>query len=75
MAGIVGDLFLKLYIVILVSGKLALRGSYSCSDGKEMYKKACCTSRIVVLPIQTIAFLTFSLSSPSWHLKVPYIIA
>ena len=26
MAGIVGDLFLKLYLVILVSGKLALRG-------------------------------------------------
>ena len=24
-----------------------------------------------VLPIQLIAFLTFSLSSPSWHLKVP----
>ena len=136
MAGIAGDLFLKLYLVILVSGKLALRaclhegggpqvgevtcgglphltckrdhikmrdcmdrrvtppkrvtspswgppppckqalrGSYSCSDGKEMYKRTCCTCRIVVLPIQTIAFLTFSLSSPSWHLKVPYIIA
>ena len=26
MAGIAGDLFLKLYLVILVSGKLALRG-------------------------------------------------
>ena len=41
----------------------------------KMYKKACCTCRIVVLPIQTIAFLTFSLSSPSWYVKVPYIIA
>ena len=36
-----------------------------------MYKKASCTRRVVVLPIQPIAFLTFSLSSPSWHLKVP----
>ena len=26
MAGITGDLFLKLYLIILVSGKLALRG-------------------------------------------------
>ena len=29
MAGIVRDLFLKLYLVILVSGKLALKGLYS----------------------------------------------
>ena len=28
MAGIAGDLFLKLYLVILVSGKLALRGRF-----------------------------------------------
>ena len=33
-----------------------------------MYQKACCTCRVVVLPTQPIAFLTFSLSSPS---KVP----
>ena len=36
-----------------------------------MYKKSRCTCRVVVLLIQPIAFLTFSLSSPSWHLKVP----
>ena len=36
-----------------------------------MYKKARCTCRVVVLLIQPIAFLTFSLSSSSWHLKVP----
>ena len=36
-----------------------------------MYKKARCTCRVVVLLIQPIAFLTFSLSSPSWYLKVP----
>ena len=35
-----------------------------------MYKKARCTCRVVVLLIQPIAFLTFLLSSPSWHLKV-----
>ena len=29
--------------------------------------------RDVVLPIQPIAFLTFSLSSPPWHLKAPFI--
>ena len=33
MAGIAGDLFPKLYLVILVSGKLALRGWFgSCSS-------------------------------------------
>ena len=34
-------------------------------------KKAWCAYAVVVLPIQPIAFLTFSLSSPSWPLKVP----
>ena len=28
----------------------------------------------VVLPVQSIAFLTFSLSSPSWHLKVTVVV-
>ena len=45
--------------------------SWSCSDCKEMYKKAWCTCRVVVFTIQPIAILTFS-SSPSWHLKVPF---
>ena len=34
MAGIAGDLFLKLYLVILVSGKLALRGWLGILDFK-----------------------------------------
>ena len=39
--------------------------------GKEMYKKAWCTCKVVFSPIQPIAFLTFSLTSPSWYLKLP----
>ena len=42
----------------------------SCSDGKEIYKKAWCTCKVVVLPCQAIAFFTFS--SPL-HLKLPII--
>ena len=38
---------------------------------KKCTKKACCTCRVVALPIHFIAFLTLSLSSPFWHLKVP----
>ena len=45
--------------------------SSSCSDGKEMYKKACCTYKIVVLLIKPIDFVAFPLSSPSSGLKVP----
>ena len=33
---------------------------YSCSDGKEMYKKAWCTCKVVFLPYQAIPFFTFS---------------
>ena len=32
----------------------------SCSDGKETYKKAWCTCKVVVLPYQAIVFFTFS---------------
>ena len=39
-------------------------------DGKEMYKKAWCSCKVVVLPCQAIAYLTF-LSPP--HLKLPII--
>ena len=39
-------------------------------DGKEMHKKARCTCKVVVLPCQAIAYLTFS--SPP-HLKLPII--
>ena len=36
-----------------------------------MYKKAWCTCKVVVLLIKPIVFLTFSLPSASWDLKVP----
>ena len=39
-------------------------------DGKEMYKKAWCSCKVVVLPCQAIVYLTF-LSPP--HLKLPII--
>ena len=39
----------------------------SCNDGKEMHKKAC---KVVVLLIKSIAFLPFSLLSPSSLLKL-----
>ena len=48
-------------------------GIFMCSravDGKEMYRKAWCTCKVVVLPCRTIAYLTFS--SPP-HLKLPII--
>ena len=38
---------------------------------KEMYKKARCMCKIVVLVIKPIAFLKFSLLSLSLDLKVP----
>ena len=46
--------------------KLGILMWQSCSDGKEMYKKAWCTCQVVVLPYQAICFFTFS--SPL-HLK------
>ena len=39
-----------------------------------MYNKACCTCRVFVLLIQPVSFLTFSLSSPSWHFIVPNVV-
>ena len=39
--------------------------------GKEMYKKAWCACKVVVLLIKPIDFLTFSLPSASLDLKVP----
>ena len=36
-----------------------------------MYKKAWCTCRVVVLPIQTFFILPYSLASPSSLLKLP----
>ena len=43
----------------------------SCSDGKEMYKTALYTCKVVVLPIERIAFLPFLLPSPSLLLNLP----
>ena len=43
------------------------RGSRAV-DGKEMYKKTWCTCKVVVLPCQAFAYLTF-LSPP--HLTLP----
>ena len=45
--------------------------SWSCSDDKEIYQKVCCMCKILVLRVKPIAFLTFSLSSRSWLLKLP----
>ena len=36
-------------------------------------RKVCCTCKVVVLLIKPIAFLTFSLASPSSHLNVPFL--
>ena len=51
--------------------KLGIFTPYSCSDDKEMYKKAWCTCKVVVLRNKPIAFLTFSLPSPLSLLKLP----
>ena len=50
--------------------KLGIFTVRSAVDGKEMYKKAWCTCKVVVLPCQAIAYLTFS--SPP-HLKLTII--
>ena len=36
-------------------------------------RKVCCTCKVVVFLIKPIAFLTFSLASPSSHLNVPFL--
>ena len=50
--------------------KLGIFTDSRAVEGKEMYKKAWCTCKVVVLPYQAIAYLTFS--SPP-HLKLPII--
>ena len=40
--------------------KLGIFTSWSCNDGKEMYKKAWCTCRVVVLLISTNCFFCLS---------------
>ena len=51
--------------------KLGIFTSWSCSDGKEMYKKTWCTWKMVVLVVKPVVFVTFSLWSPSSDLEVP----
>ena len=50
--------------------KLGIFTGSRAVDGKEMFKKAWCTCKVVVLPYQAIAYLTFS--SPP-HLKLPIV--
>ena len=50
--------------------KLGIFTDSRAVDGKEMYKKALCTCKVVVLPYQAITYLTFS--SPP-HVKLPII--
>ena len=50
--------------------KLGIFTGNRAVDDKEMYKKVWCTCKVVVLPCQAIAYLTFS--SPP-HLKLPII--
>ena len=51
--------------------KLGIFTSQSCKNRKEMYNKAWCTCKVVVLLIKPIFFLTFSLPSVSLNLKLP----
>ena len=50
--------------------KLGIFTDSRAVDGKEMYKKALCTCKVVVLPYQAITYLTFS--SPL-YVKLPII--
>ena len=50
--------------------KLGIFTGSRAVDGKEMYKKVWCTCKVLFLPCQAIAYLTFS--SPP-HLKLPII--
>ena len=44
---------------------------YSCSDGKEMYKKRDARAKLLSCQSKPIAFLPFLLLSPSSLLKLP----
>ena len=45
--------------------------SYSCKNGKEMYKKACCTCKVVVLLIKPVVLLDVPVDVASLNLKDP----
>ena len=51
--------------------KLGIFTGSHAVDGKEMYKKVWCTSKVVLLPCQAIAYLTFS-SPPHLYLPIIY---
>ena len=63
--------FVVACVLPLYNVKLGIFTSWSCSDGKEMYKKTWCTSKMVVLVVKPVVFVTFSLWSPSSDLEVP----
>ena len=56
-----------------IKRKLGILTPYSCDDGKEIYKQACCTCKDVVLLIKPIAVLMFTPPSPPSLLKLPTI--
>ena len=51
--------------------KLGIFTGSRAVDGKEMYKKVWCTCKVVVLPCQGIAYLTFS-RPPHLYLPIIY---
>ena len=55
------------------NGKLVIFMSLLCSDGKEMYKKVCCTCNVFFLLIEPIDVMMFFSPSPSSNLKTPCI--
>ena len=63
--------FVVACVLPLYNVKLSIFTSWSCSDGKEMYKKTWCTWKMVVLVVKPVVFVTFSLWSPSSDLEVP----
>ena len=63
--------FVVACVLPLYNVKLGIFTSWSCSDGKEMYKKTWCTWKMVVLVVKPVVFVTFSLWSPSSDLEVP----
>ena len=66
MAGIAEDLFLKLYLVILVSGKLALKGWFGIIHATE----PCITVQLGGRPLGPYADLTFTPNKKMLHLQL-----
>ena len=66
-----GGNFVVACVLPLYNVKFGIFTSWLCTEGKEMYKKTWCTRKIVLLVIKPIAFVMFSLPSPSSDRKVP----